>query len=404
MLYPELLSKLFSLSKGRGISLGLERMQALVQLLNISQVPVVHIAGTNGKGSVSTKIASALMCAGYKTGLYTSPHISSFCERFQIDGKTISKERICTYAERILSCKEFEPTFFEVATLIMFLWAMDEKVDFLVLETGLGGRLDATNICSPVLTCITSIDYDHQTILGTTLEEIAYEKAGIIKPYCPVVIGQSVPRSIVEPIANKCHAPLVVSEEKFHTFEEENQAIARTCLKLLQLIIAIPEAAIEHGLKTVPPCRYQRLNVEGVEVVLDVAHNLHGVRALFQRVKQDFSAKPVVIFGCSQDKDVEAMSQIVERYADSIFVTEAKTPRAATKESLKSYFKNGQFLNTIQEPLHLARKRCVPLLIFGSFYIMADIREALGLKFDRDPKEVGELWTISGAGLSSGST
>lgn len=393
MLYPDLLSKLYSLSKSRGVDMGLERMQALAQILRIRQIPAIHIAGTNGKGSVTTKIASALTFSGYKTVLFTSPHISSFRERFQIDGKMISEENICRYAARIFACSSLEPTFFEVATLIMFLWAMDEKVDFLVLEVGLGGRLDATNICSPVLTCITSIDFDHEAILGSTLEKIASEKAGIIKPNCPVVIGRTVPRSVVEPLAQRNSAPLIFALGKFDNYEEENQEIARICLQTLQEKYSISEPAINRGLAIRPPCRYERFIIDGVDVVLDVAHNPHGVRALFQRAEKDFACKPCVVFGCSQDKDLETMAEIIQRFTDFVFVTEAKTSRAASKEELQRYLPTAKYMHSLREPLDFAQKNHIPLLIFGSFYIMADIRDALGLEFYRDPEQVGELYS-----------
>ena len=374
--YQETLTYLFSLTKSRGIDMGLERMRALVSALKIpiETIPVVHVGGTNGKGSVSTKIAAALQMSGFKTGLYTSPHISSFRERFVINGEMISEEKICEYVDRICSL-HLNPTFFEIATLIMFLWAVDEKVDYLVLEVGLGGRLDATNVCYPVLTVITSIDFDHQDILGDTLEKIAREKAGIIKPGCPVVIGPSVPM-----IANAVVCPKVTDD-----YELENREIARRALSFL------PVTNIEAALRVTPPCRYQICIVDGVTVIIDVAHNPHGVEALFRRVQAEFSVPPVVLMGCSKDKDISAIAKIVRENAQEIFLTQANSTRAASVELLSSYFDVPVHpFSSLQETIQCAKDARAPLVIFGSFYIMADIREMLGLKYERDEIAVSD--------------
>ena len=193
---------------------------ALCDLLGNPQnhFPTIHIAGTNGKGSVSHTLASILQCSGLKTGLYTSPHLKDFRERIRIDGKMIGKRYVSSFITRYQ--KEFEairPSFFELTVGMAFQYFREQKVDIAVIETGLGGRLDSTNIIRPLLSVITNISYDHQHLLGETLQQIAFEKAGIIKPDIPVVIGETQPgiSSIFEERSRELKAPLVFADQHF---------------------------------------------------------------------------------------------------------------------------------------------------------------------------------------------
>ena len=204
-----LLDELFSMTV-IGIKPGLERIEALCASLDNpqSRYPVVHVAGTNGKGSTSAMLASILQAAGYKTGLYTSPHIQRFNERVRINGVMIPDEDLVRLARPLIdAAKPVEGSFFEVTTALAFQWFAEKRVDIAIIETGLGGRLDATNIVQPLVSVITSIDIDHTEYLGTTLESIAREKAGIIKGAAPCIIGETLAelRLVFDSVAQRLH-------------------------------------------------------------------------------------------------------------------------------------------------------------------------------------------------------
>ena len=222
----------------------------------------VHVAGTNGKGSVSTKIAKGLELSGKRVGLYTSPHISCMSERISINGTPIP----LSILESLWMPKL---TFFESMTLAAFRYFAAQKVDIAVIEVGLGGRLDATNIINPILSVITSIDFDHQEYLGHTLEAIAKEKAGIIKPGVPVVMGPEVkPRHCF---------PKEHWVETRGSYEDENRAIAKKALELLKVPV--------QGLDALPPCRFQKVG----KVIFDGAHNPAGLKRTLERIERPFS-------------------------------------------------------------------------------------------------------------------
>jgi len=224
--------------------------------------PTVHVAGTNGKGSVSTKIAKGLELSGKRVGLFTSPHIRSVTERIQINGVPIPLSDL----ER-LSFPGL--TFFEKMTIAGFSYFAEQKVDIAVIEVGLGGRLDATNIITPLLSVITSIDFDHMEFLGNTLELIAKEKAGIIKEGVPVVLGPHVkPRHCF---------PKEHWVEATGNYEEENRAVAARALELLGVKV--------QGLDALPPCRFQKIG----KVILDGAHNPAGIKRTLERIERPFA-------------------------------------------------------------------------------------------------------------------
>lgn len=306
-LYQRLLEHIYSLILPRGMKLGLDNMRAILAHLGNPEkkVKAVHIAGTNGKGSTSTKVAKALQEDGRfgPVGLYTSPHISCFRERIMIDGKVISEGLVVVHLSKILAlaaAQKIEITFFEAVTVLAFLCFLEKGVSIAVLETGLGGRLDATNVCEPICSVITSISLDHKELLGNTLEAIALEKAGIIKKGVPVVIGPNVPFNVVHKEALRLSSPLHVVEERYDDYELENQAIAKKCLSVLG--ITDPK-----GLQNVPPCRFQQIRNKMGIVVLDVAHNPDGILHLFHRLHITFPQKSIIaVFAASKDKDVHS--------------------------------------------------------------------------------------------------
>ena len=338
-------------------------MEKLCALYNHPErsFPTIHVAGTNGKGSVCTKIAACLERHGYKVGLYTSPHITTFRERIQINGQMISEEELKTYLNQIHT----QAAFFEIATLLAFLYFRDQKVDFAVIETGLGGRWDATNVITPLLSVITSIGYDHIDLLGPTLEDIAWEKAGIIKKGVPVVIGPDVPVSLMQAEGS----PLYRSSFQSDDYDEENQEIARLALNVLQV------KSFE-GLSTKPPCRFER-RFHKKEIILDVAHNAHGFAKLLQNLTSVYPNHNYrFIVGFSKGKDISECARLLEKQAHAVHLVSASHPRLATLDEISSSFLRPLIEKSIPAAIQHALE--APgheiVVIAGSFFIMDEAR------------------------------
>ncbi len=320
------------------MKLDLERMRSFDAALgNPSRAfSSVHIAGTNGKGSVATKIAKGF--PKKKVGLFTSPHIHSFTERVQINGMPISEKRAQVLLERIVKTIDMSPSYFELLTLLAFTYFAEEEVDLAVVEVGMGGRLDATNIITPLLSVITSIALDHTRYLGDTLEAIAYEKGGIIKPGVPVVVG---PRAHYYPGA-------IEVKGSFTHYEEENQAIARTALGVLGGEFC--------GLSDVPLCRFE----ERGPYILDVAHNPDALQRTFERLAGQ-RIRALVAF--SADKDIRACLDVIQRHTVAHHLVTIDHPRVLVPEvSIK-----------MEEALTFAQPD-ERVLITGTFFMMAEAR------------------------------
>lgn len=330
--------------------------------------PTIHVAGTNGKGSVCTKIGAALQAEGYKTGLYTSPHITSFRERIQIDGKMISEEELASLYT------EADATYFEVATLLAFLHFRQHRVDIAVIETGLGGRLDPTNVITPLVSVITSIGYDHMDILGSTLEEIAREKAGIIKQNTPVVLGRDVPSIYMLEKAALLNSPLYQNTMTHIDFDEENQETARLALSVLKPHFPTSETSVRIGLKAMPPCRFERHSCEK-EVVFDVAHNGHGFQRLVQRLKYTYpNCAYRFVVGFSKGKDISECAGLIQEAASGVHLVTGPHPRLAPVEELQTAFTNPHVEESIgqgiQNALQFFNPKPEVIVIAGSFFIM----------------------------------
>lgn len=361
----------------KGMKLGLERMEAIDKILGCpsKQFASVLIGGTNGKGSVTTKIAKALQFNGKKVGLYTSPHLHTYHERIQINGRPIPEEQADFILKRIIGSTDLRPSYFELLTLLAFCYFAQEKVDFTVLEVGMGGRLDATNIVTPVLSVITSIDFDHIPYLGNTLEAIAFEKAGIIKPGIPALLGPNAkPIHVFESVASIVKSPLFQVLGTFAHYEEENRAIARKALSFLPF--PLENKSIESGLAAVPPCRFEIIAHDPV-VVLDVAHNPDGLSRTFERVIQTFPEKKIrVLAGFSADKAIEDSLAVIRQYAVEIHLTHT------------NHFR----LLPIGEPLDVAFERAYTLakqnqeilLVCGTFFIMHEARLASRIMMEKE--------------------
>ncbi|MCC5831866.1 MAG: hypothetical protein JJU12_02340 [Chlamydiales bacterium] len=348
IILPQILKDTLEISE---MQLGLERMRIFDAALGHPSraFKSIHIAGTNGKGSVATKIASALPG---KVGLYTSPHIETYRERVRINGSMISEERGDQLLRHIIESLSEKPTYFELLTLLAFLYFAEEKVDMAVLEVGLGGRLDATNIVTPLLSVITSIDLDHTQFLGKTIKEIAYEKGGIIKPGVPVVVG---PNARYYPGAIEVYGP-------FSHYEEENQAIARRALQHLGIE--------KEDLSEVPPCRFERIG----NVIFDVAHNPAGLERTFERLAFTDPGKKIrALIAFSADKDIKASLRIIRRHTVADHFIKSDHPRLFIPENALSF----------EEALALVGEDEL-VLVCGTFFIMADARAKLGMGLFHD--------------------
>lgn len=400
--YQKLIDRLFNVNLFDGIKLGLKNIEALHALLNFpaNNFKTIHVAGTNGKGSVSTKIAKALEASGLKVGLYTSPHISCFRERIQINGEMISEYELVNHLDKLFTLRDLHKipcTFFELATMLAFSYFEDSKVDIAIIETGLGGRLDATNIITPILSIITSISLDHTEVLGETIEKITKEKAGIIKRHVPVIIGPNVPFKLLESAAAEHNSPLVQVLGNFTHFEDENNALAKAALEYLN----IPEQYILQGLKTKPICRMETFNYQGKTIVLDVAHNPDGLTRLFSGLKEIYPDKPLrIIFGLSQNKDLEACLKIIKNAGEHFHLCSARNGRGASVETLSSLFHADKTKISCHESVEDAICKALNyndiIIICGTFFIMSDARCELKKIEPRDAQDMNEKTTTLG--------
>ncbi len=323
----------------------------------------IHVGGTNGKGSTSHSLASVLQSAGYKVGLFTSPHLLDFRERIRVNGQMIEAERVCRFVEEVKDLvEEIRPSFFELTTMLAFLYFQEQEVDIALIEVGLGGRLDSTNIISPMLSIITNISADHTQFLGKDLSSIAREKAGIIKPKTVVVIGESLQetREVFEAKAEEEQAEIYFAQEenplkakrsergtflyeseKYGAFEGElsgsvqilnTQTIltAIDCLKDLGLNIS--KEAVLQGLANV--CkqtsllgRWQKLQDKPFAIICDTAHNEAGLREVVEQLVQTNKATLRIVIGFAQDKDIKAMLQLLPKEAE-YYLTQIASDRA----------------------------------------------------------------------------
>lgn len=344
MNYNDAIEKLTS-PKIFKIDLSLDRMYSALKKLGNPQdnLKYIHVAGTNGKGSTCAMLASILQEAGYKVGLYTSPHIFEYTERIKINGIEIEKQDFADLIEEVLDL-EINLTEFEILTLVMFLYFSRKNVEIVILETGLGGRFDATNVIKENLCAIiTQIDLDHTERLGKTRDEIAFEKAGIIKPNCPVITSMG-----YEEIRDKADeldsmllftSPFVPQEfvealslKGFHQIE--NLALVMTAINYL--FKDIDENTIKEGLKRVKnPCRFEYF--EDKNLIIDASHNPNGIKALRENLDYYYpNQKRRFVFGCLKNKDYSKMMEILFEEGDEVYLNEFDYPNACSFEELSS--------------------------------------------------------------------
>ena len=316
-----------------GIKLGLDSMRRLVAALNLPPQHFIHVAGTNGKGSTCAMIASVARAGGVKTGLFTSPHLVSYRERIQINGERISELAVAAGLEKIRGIVEAwdpHPTFFEITTALALDYFAQQGTDLIVLETGMGGRLDATNVVTPLVSVITPIALDHQQWLGQTIAEIAGEKAGIIKPGVPVVSARQLPEA--EAVL-RSRGPVEIMEHPYTSsplalggeHQQHNAALALAALRAAGY--DFPQEIVRLGLaQTTWPARFQYLRSD---FIIDGAHNPAGAEALMTAWKRAFpNQKARLIFGAVAAKDIRKVLEQLLPIATSIHCLTLKSPRA----------------------------------------------------------------------------
>jgi dihydrofolate synthase / folylpolyglutamate synthase len=354
--------------------------------------PIVHVTGTNGKGSVVCKIACAYQHAGYKVGVFTSPHIHTVRERIQINEEMIPTDALEKYSEQVLRIAQdhaLDLHFFEMMTVVALQYFADQKVDLVVLEVGIGGLIDATNFITPVLSIITSISLDHTTLLGPTLEEIALQKAGIIKKGIPVVLGPSVHQKNIFQQADAQQAQVIAHQTAARTFNEENTATAKLALRYLTTLFPLSEESIEKGVLAVPSCRFEvvTLSHPSDQIVFDVAHNPDGFKKLIEAIHETFGPRELrFLLGMSRRKEIEESLKALIAHAHHIYLAPIAhfklLPPQEIQDILYSMrFYACSFKNSLTETWLSARQESSAhhalLVVCGSFYVMHDIKQLL---------------------------
>lgn len=378
----------------------------------------IHIAGTNGKGSVSHMLASVLQNAGYRVGLYTSPHLRDFRERIRINGAMIPEEAVVRFVRTNRSFFDtIKPSFFEITVAMAFDYFAREKVDLAVIEVGLGGRLDSTNIITPILSVITNISLDHTDLLGSTTEQIAREKAGIIKPGIPVIIGQTQPeiKQLFIDKARECSSEIRFADSLFTVLDSSfidnntqlidimhNGAVSHWELdltgnyqlhnlptvltsieKLSELGVRTNEQQIRLGLKSVKQTtgllgRWQKIG-DSPLVICDTGHNTEGIRFIVSQLAQTPHNKLRVVLGVVADKNIDAILKQLPREAFYYF-TQASIPRALSHNDLRNkaavFGLRGNSYSSVKEALNVARSEANSddlIFIGGSTFIVAEV-------------------------------
>ncbi len=437
MTYKEILAHLDALQMHK-IKLGLEAMQSFLEKVDRpeSRLKFVHIAGTNGKGSVCASLAEILGRAGYRVGVYTSPHLSSVRERFRIGSEYISEEAFARIGTRI--CKvlgEEQITYFEFTTALGLLWFAESNVDLVLLETGMGGRLDATNVVTPLVSVIVSVSVDHEAYLGNTLTEIAGEKAGIIKPGVPVVSGAIHPEvaPVIEAVAKERNSEVLSLGQEFDytvlpdkswvwtgnkTFgnrkisglrcyrpslvQQENDSLSIAALHLLHdRGFEVSEQQIREGLANVKwPGRMEYFEqdyspatsaeagkrMKHLRYLLDGAHNTGGVNNLARTLADNFKRKKLIgVWGAMVDKDLSTTLGLIAPLVDELILTQPSGDRSATPEQIYAILdteqqKKASCVAIVSEAVRAAEEIAAEedlIVVGGSLYLVGAVRHLL---------------------------
>jgi dihydrofolate synthase/folylpolyglutamate synthase len=350
---------------------------------------VIHVAGTNGKGSVCAMIDSICRAQGYRTGLFTSPHLVTFRERIRLNGEMLSEAAVAnglTAIRNLVADWDSHPTFFEVTTALALKCFSEVELDLVVLETGIGGRLDATNAIQSDVSVITQIEFDHKEWLGNTLAEIASEKAGIIKPRIPVVAAAQRPEAekIIRARAADCEAPLQFVNESYDRspialrghHQKQNAAVAIAALRAAE--IDVDESAIARGLATVDwPARFQKWDER---TIIDGAHNPGAARALAETWREVFGdQRATLVLAVLSDKDLRGICEALAPIADSVILPRIRSERAAAPQELAKVISNitpslpCSIAPTVGDALTLAHAKPNRILITGSLHFAGEV-------------------------------
>lgn len=379
------------------------------------QFKTIHIAGTNGKGSCSHTLAAILQSAGYKTGLYTSPHLVDFRERIRVNGTPVPKDYVTSFVEENRSFFEpLHPSFFELTTAMAFKYFAEQHVDVAIIEVGLGGRLDCTNIITPDMCIITNISFDHTQFLGNTLEKIAKEKAGIIKSGIPVVIGETSTetRTVFQNKAAETHAPITFAEDEslvedwktgtdgYRIYQTKDYAdlkgelgglyqikntntILTAIRQLKQIGYTITEQDVRNGFANVCKLtglmgRWQTIETSP-KVICDTGHNVGGISYIVEQLKHETYKHLHIVIGMVNDKDISGVLSLLPKDAYYYF-TQASVKRALPAEEMaqKAYAANlqGSYYNNVQTALEAAKAKADKddlIFVGGSSFIVADL-------------------------------
>lgn len=432
MRYDQAIAYLRSVAAG-GSNLGLDRVRRLLARLGNPQdeLPCVHVGGTNGKGSVSAMLTAMLVAGGYRVGTFTSPHLSDYTERFRINGTPVARERLARLVTELRpvldsAAQDEHPTEFEIHTVLALRLFREERVDVAVVEVGLGGRLDATNVVQPLVSVITNVTRDHTDYLGESLEEIAGEKAGIIKTGVPVVTAAAgAAARVIEAACREKGSPLLqVGREVRWTFENgdgegrvsvcgpgwqyrnlalglrgPHQAVNAACAVTAAALLRergfmISDSALRAGLERVRwPGRFEILHRRGLTVVLDAAHNAAAAEALRATLRETFPRSPVtMLLGILADKEREKVVAALAPLADRIIVTRPPTARAGRWREVAAmarrhcpFVHEAEDHQTALEKAIAMASGAAPaagnpsgiLLITGSIYLLGPLRDLL---------------------------
>jgi len=411
-----------------GMKLGLERIIKICHGLGNPQekFKTIHVAGTNGKGSVCRFIASILSQNSYNVGIYTSPHLQRFTERIIVNGSEINEEEIIDLVKKIRPIVEKliktndTPTYFEIVTAMAFLYFKKKKVDYAVIEVGLGGRFDATNIIKPILCIITNISLEHENVLGKKISDIAFEKAGIIKKNIPVVTyAEGASLNTIKKVADENKSVLTVVTNDFFEkksgginwqnikvfgslkeydltiqmaggFQAKNLALSIIAIEILQMNgVYISDESIKKGVKnTIFPGRMEIISSKPL-LMLDGAHNIEGIKELIATIKKDFIYnRVIVIFAALKDKNIKEMLSFIITISDILIITKSDNSRACAPEEIFKFLekqKNNteiiikeKIADAIDHAKNIAQENDL-ILVTGSLFTVGNARDVLGL-------------------------
>jgi len=381
----------------------------------------IHVAGTNGKGSVSHMLAAVLQTAGYKTGLYTSPHLKDFRERIKINGEMCDEKFVVSFVEKVRPLIEkIQPSFFEITVAMAFTYFARQHVDVAVIEVGLGGRLDSTNVITPELCVITNIGWDHMNMLGDTLEKIAYEKAGIIKESTPVIIGETLPETkpVFEKVAAEKNAPVIIATEKKYTsdwsYNAQHHQLSVTVvnkekdehttyrldlpgiyqrknlLTVLDTIHCLQKKGWKISDALVLDALSKAKKITGLHgrwevikqkpaVILDVAHNVDGIKQLVEQIELCTYNDLHIVIGMVKDKEVEKILEQLPKYA-SYYFTKAQIPRALPVNELALKAEKAGLKGNIYSDVNTALKEVLQhaddedlIIVCGSVFLVGEV-------------------------------